>query len=106
VRNLFLQREKIQQLYEVDNIIVTLDNPNFFSLGGDNRKPEIVCLCRKYGITFCPLSILVGGHPELSTCEGLFSLGLKPSGKQPSQVDNSGSPRVVEGDNNIIYLAW
>ena len=33
------------------------------------------------------MAILVGGHPELSTCEGYFS-----SGKQPSQVDNSGCP--------------
>ena len=36
------------------------------------------------------MAILVGGHPELSTCEGCFPLGLKPSVKQPSQVDNSG----------------
>ena len=33
------------------------------------------------------MAILVGGHPELSTCKGYFS-----SGKQPSQVDNSGCP--------------
>jgi hypothetical protein len=40
-----MNRDKV----EVDMKKFTLDNTNFFPLGGDNRKPEIVCLCRKYG---------------------------------------------------------
>jgi hypothetical protein len=41
------------------------------------------------------MAFLEGGHPELSTCEDCFPLGkttLLHSGKQPSQVDNSGCP--------------
>ena len=35
------------------------------------------------------MAFLGGAHPELSTCEGCFP---SASGKQPSQVDNSGCP--------------
>ena len=38
------------------------------------------------------MAFLVGGHSELSTCEGCFPRGLYPEGKQTSQVDNSGCP--------------
>ena len=47
------------------------------------------------------MAILVGGHPELSTCEGYFS-----SGKQPSQVDNSGCPPPKKAIIVYCYNYW
>ena len=46
------------------------------------------------------MDILVDGHPELSTCEGCL-----PSGKQHSQVDNSGCPPPKKAII-VYYSMW